>query len=171
MLAINTFQAKEQAYSLSLDDGHVKIGFAFEDNVEVYQSCSVVFKGAMYVFGGAKENRQIAQVTTKDCGLKRLGSLSFDFVQGACTVIEGDEIMLCFDIKANDQGRVCRIDKNPTGSLDKISQESNHYHYKAKIAANKGTISNLLKLKRYKNPFLFESPNLKLDTGSPFQKN
>ena len=170
MLAINTFQAIEQAYSISLDDGHVKIGFAFEDNVEVYQSCSLVFKGTMYVFGGAKENRQIAQVTTKDCGLKRLGSLSFDFVQGACTVIEGDEIMLCFDIKANDQGRVCRIDKNPTGSLDKISQESNHYHYKAKIAANKGTISNLLKTKRSKSPFLFESPNCKLDIGSPFQK-
>ena len=65
----------------------------------------------MLVFGGAKEHRQIAQVTTKDCGLKRLGSLSFNIVQGACTVIEGDEIMLWFDIKANDQGRICRIDK------------------------------------------------------------
>ena len=99
----------------------------------------------MFVFGGAKESRQIAQVTTKDCGLKRLGSLSFDFVQGACTVIEGDEIMLCFDIKANDQGRVCRIDKNPSGSLDKISEESNHYHYRAKIAANQGIDSYLSK--------------------------
>ena len=145
MLAINTFQAKKQAFSISLDDGHVKVGFAFDYNVEVYQSCSVVFKGAMYVFGGFKENRQIAQVTTKDCGLKRLGSLSFDFVQGACTVIEGDEIMLCFDIKANDQGRVCRIDKNPSGSLDKISEESIHYHYRAKIAANQGIDSYLSK--------------------------
>ena len=132
---------------MSLDDGHAKIGFAFDYNVEVYQSCSVVFKGAMFVFGGAKENRKIAQVTTKDCGLKRLGSLSFDFVQGACTVIEGDEIMLCFDVKANDQGRICRIDKNPTGSLDKISQESNNYHYRAKIAANKGFNFNFKMLK------------------------
>ena len=97
----------------------------------------------MYVFGGAKEHRQIAQVTTKDCGLKRISNLPFDFVQGACTVIEGDEIILCFDTKQNDQGRVCRIDMNPTGSLDKISQESNHYHYRAKIAANKGMYSNL----------------------------
>ena len=145
MLAINTFQAKKQAFSISLDDGHVKVGFAFDYNVEVYQSCSVVFKGAMYVFGGVKENRQIAQVTNKDCGLKRLGSLAFDFVQGACTVIEGDEIMLCFDIKANDQGRVCRIDKNPSGSLDKISEESNHNHYRAKIAANQGIDSYLSK--------------------------
>ena len=138
MLAINTFQAIEQAYSISLDDGHVKIGFAFEDNVEVYQSCSLVFKGTMYVFGGAKEQRQIAQVTTQDCGINKLGNLPFDFVQGACAVIEQKEIMLCFDMKEDDQGRVCRIDTNPTGSLDKISQESNHYHYRAKIAANKG---------------------------------
>ena len=46
--------------------------------------------------------------------------------------------MLCFDIKEYDQGKVCRVDRNPNGSLDKISQESNHYHYRAKIAANKG---------------------------------
>ena len=148
VLAINTFQAIEQAYSISLDDGHVKIGFAFEDNVEVYQSCSLVFKGTMYVFGGAKESRQIAQVTTQDCGINKLGNLPFDFVQGACTVIEQKEIMLCFDMKEDDQGRVCRIDTNPTGSLDKISQESNHCHYRAKIAANKGKQFNPCKNKR-----------------------
>ena len=92
----------------------------------------------MYVFGGAKEQKQIAQVKTQDCGIKRIGSLPFNFVQGACTVIEENEIMLCFDIKEYDQGKVCRVDRNPNGSLDKISQESNHYHYRAKIAANKG---------------------------------
>ena len=143
MLAINTFQAKKQAFSISLDDGHVKVGFAFDYNVEVYQSCSLIFKGTMYVFGGANEHRQIAQVTTQDCGIKKLGNLPFDFVQGACTVIEQNEIILCFDMKENDQGRVCRIDTNPTGSLDKISQESNDYHYRAKIAANKGMYFNL----------------------------
>ena len=146
VLAINSFQATKQAYSINLNNQHVKIGFEFDSNTDVHQSCSVIFKGTMYVFGGAKEHRQIAQVTTKDCGLKRIGNLPFDFVQGACTVIEGDEIILCFDTKQNDQGRVCRIDKNPTGSLDKISQESNHYHYRAKIAANKGINFNVLKI-------------------------
>ena len=138
MLAINTFQATKQAYSLSLNNEHVKIGFAFGNSVEVHKSCSLVFKGTMYVFGGAKEHRQIAQVTTQGCGINKLGNLPFDFVQGACTVIEHKEIMLCFDTKEHNQGRACRIDTNPTGSLDKIGQESNHYHYRAKIAANKG---------------------------------
>ena len=144
MLAINSFQATKQAYSISLNNEHVKIGFEFDSSTEVHQSCSITFKGSMYVFGGAKEHRQISQVTTKDCGLKRIGNLQFDFVQGACTVIEENEIILCFDTKQNDQGRICRIDKNPTGSLDKISQESSHYHYRAKIAANKGVYFNLL---------------------------
>ena len=146
VLAINSFQATKQSYSINLNNEHVKIGFAFENNVEVHQSCSLIFKGTMYLFGGAQEHRQIAQVTSKDCGLKRLGSLPFDFVQGACTVIEGDEIILCFDIKQDDQGRICRIDKNPNGPLDKISQESNHYHYRAKIAANKGMYFTLFKV-------------------------
>ena len=138
MLAINTYQTTKQAYSLNLNNELVKIGFAFGNNVEVHKSCSLIFKGIMLLFGGANEHRQIAKVTAQDCGIKRMGNLPFDFVQGACTVIEHKEIILCFDIKENDQGRVCRIDTNPTGSLDKIGHESNHYHYRAKIAANKG---------------------------------
>ena len=102
----------------------------------------------MLLFGGANEHRQIAKVTAQDCGIKRMGNLPFDFVQGACTVIEHKEIILCFDIKENNQGRVCRIDTNPTGSLDKISQESNHCHYRAKIAANKGKQFNPCKNKK-----------------------
>ena len=137
VLALNTFNGTQQVFSVNPDGGHVKMDFYFPGNIEVHQSCSVVFKNKMFIFGGKKEQRQISEVSS-NCGIDRIGDLSFDFVRGACTVINEDEIMLCFDLKQPDQGRVCRIDKNPTGSLDKISQESNHYHYRSKIAANKG---------------------------------
>ena len=134
---LNTFNGVKQALSIYPHGGHVKMDFNIPGNVEIYQSCSLVFQDKMYVFGGNQKHRQIAEVSLK-CGIDRLGDLPFDFVNGACTVIKDDEIMLCFDFKELDQGRVCRIDKSPTGSLDKINKDSNFTHYRARIAANDG---------------------------------
>ena len=137
VLALNTFNGTQQAFSVNPDGGHVEMDFYFPSNIEVQQSCSVVFKNKMFIFGGTEKHRQISEVSSK-CGIDRIGDLPFDFVRGACTVIKEDEIMLCFDLKQPDQGRVCRIDKNPTGSLDKINKESNFTHYRAKVAAIDG---------------------------------
>ena len=137
VLAINTFNGNNQAFSVDPNSGHVKMDFNFQGNIEVHQSCSVVFNDKMFIFGGKKEHRQIAEVSSK-CGIDRIGDLPFDFVNGACTVIKGDYIMLCFDIKQGYQGKVCRIDQSPTGPLDKINKESNFTHYRAKVASVDG---------------------------------
>ena len=136
-MAINTFNGINQAFSVDPNSGHVKMDLNFPGNIEVHQSCSVVFNAKMFIFGGKKETRQIAEVSLK-CGIDRIGDLPFDFVNGACTAIKGDYLMLCFDIKEGYQGRVCRIDQSPTGSLDKINKESNFTHYRAKVASIDG---------------------------------
>ena len=97
----------------------------------------------MYIFGGKKEYRQIAEVSKK-CGIERIGDLAFDFVRGACAVIEDEYIILCFDWKEGNQGKVCRIDKNPTGSLEKIKEESNFSHYRALLSAKDGKTESRL---------------------------
>ena len=92
----------------------------------------------MYVFGGDKEDNQISQVSlSKGCGIERIGDLPFSFQNGACTVIKDEEIMLCFSLQQNE-GRICRVDKKPTGIFDKISSESNYYHYQSSIASIEG---------------------------------
>ena len=136
-MAFNTFNGKNQAFSIDPNGGHVKMDFSFPGNTEVHQSCSVVFNNKMYIFGGKNEHRQIAEVSSK-CGIDRIGDLPFDFVNGACTVIAGNYLILCFDMKEGYQGRVCRIDQSQFGSLDKISQESDFTHYRAKIASQDG---------------------------------
>ena len=140
-MACNTFNGSNQAFSIDPNSGHVKMDFNFPGNIEIHQSCSVVFNDKMFIFGGKKEHRQIAEVSSK-CGIDRIGDLPFDFVTGACTVIKGDYIMLCFDMKQSYQGRVCRIDQSPTGLLQKIHKESNFPHYRSKIAAKDGKFNN-----------------------------
>ena len=137
VLAINTFETSKQALSINPNGGHVKLDFNFPGNAEIYMSCSLVFENIMYVFGGGKEARQISQVSlSKGCGIERIGDLPFSFDTGACTVIKDEEIMLCFSLQ--NEGRICRVDKKPTGSFDKISSESNYYHYQSSIASIEG---------------------------------
>ena len=114
--------------------GFVKLAFSFPSDTEVYNSCSLLFNDKMYIFGGYNEMRQISEI--KDCGLKRIGNLEFDFDGGACTVIQSSTLILCFDWYRHG-GKVCRVANSPTASFKKIP-ESNFYHYISKIASNGG---------------------------------
>ena len=59
VLAINTFEASKQAFSINPNGGHVKLDFNFPGNAELHGSCPLVFGNIMYVFGGDKEDNQI----------------------------------------------------------------------------------------------------------------
>ena len=110
-----------------------------EPQAEVWESCSLTFKDKMYVFGGTLEGYQISEV--RNCkGIQRIGDLKFGFNNGACTVIREKTIMLCFDLR-NEEGKVCRVAKSPTGQFDKIKL-SNFDHYSSQIASNKGEFTN-----------------------------
>ena len=83
-------------------DAVVNPMFNFEmgPNTNVDQSCSLVFQDKMYVLGSEDEKYQIAEVT--DCGLKRIGDLSFRFVSGSCTNMNDEFIVMCFDLYDQD---------------------------------------------------------------------
>ena len=86
-------------------DAVVNPTFNFEmgEDTNVDQSCSLVFKDKMYVLGSEDEKYQIAEVT--DCGLKRIGDLSFRFVSGSCANMYDEFIVMCFDLYDQKQCR------------------------------------------------------------------
>ena len=49
------------------------VNFIFGNTTEVYRSCSLVFRGRAYVYGGYNEKRQISLV--ENCQLSRVSSL------------------------------------------------------------------------------------------------
>ena len=57
-----------------------KVGINFEVETEVSESCSIVWQGDMFLFGGKYNKRQISIVD--ECNLKSLGSLPFDMNKG-----------------------------------------------------------------------------------------
>ena len=82
----------------NIDALEVEIDFSFGQNAEVYQSCSMLWKGEMLVFGGRHEKTQISKV--KNCQLQRIGNLTFEFWDGACAAT-AEKLALCF-VKADN---------------------------------------------------------------------
>ena len=119
--------------------GFTKLAFSFPSDTQVYLSCSLIFNNKMYVFGGSNLKRQIS--TVDGCGLKRIGSLNFDFERGACTTVQGTGTLLCFSNSKSSktEGQECRVSSSPIGSFTKI-KNSNYIHYQTKIASNGGLL-------------------------------
>ena len=64
-------------------------GFLFEDQTDIFRSCSSVLNGEMLVFGGEIGfgfERQWSSVGP--CSLRSEGKLDFDFDRGACNTIQ-----------------------------------------------------------------------------------
>ena len=90
---------------------------------EVYKSCSIVFNGRAYVFGGWRQNQKQRQVCVIDeCRLTRIASLDFDFELGACASTDM-AIYLCFDYYTSET-RTCRSGEIPTGPFSLTSNSS-----------------------------------------------
>ena len=101
-----------------------------------------MYNGEMYVYGGATSSTvdsQIAKIS--NCLVHKVGTLSFNFVVGACTVA-GDEIYLCFDYYGDE--RTCYTSNNPLGPFTEI-QKSIHTHRRIKIASSNSKINQFSK--------------------------
>ena len=122
---------EKQAVVLTSYGKHYKPNFDFLENTEVHFSCSLMWNGQMYVFGGYREKNQISLVT--NCSLKRIASLSFDHSDGTCTVFGGAIIYLCFNIEGNY--KKCRMADSPTGKFQEI-KESTHPHRAIRLASS-----------------------------------
>jgi len=77
--------------------------FNFERDTQVYNSCSSVMGGKMWVFGGRDAfKRQLSSVA--QCHLKTEGQMPFDLEFGAANTVEGfngvQTTILCFHYSA-----------------------------------------------------------------------
>ena len=105
--------------------------FEYGDQTDVYYGCSITYRGDFYVLGSKNEKTQIAKVN--GCRLERIGSLSFEFYSGGCSVAN-EEIFICFSYNDKKQ---CYVGNDPLGSFSKISK-SNFDHDGTHIASNNG---------------------------------
>ena len=70
----------------------------------------------MMIFGGITQKRQISMID--QCSLTRVGTLEFNFNNGACTTAH-DQVYLCFDERNTKQ---CYTASGRVSSFSKISQ-------------------------------------------------
>ena len=96
--------------------------FDQDDTTEAVFSCSVNWQNELFIFGGFNEKRQISRLSGHK--LERVGDLSFDHYNGACSVMADKFILLCFDWNNSQR---CR---RSTGPLETFSEVmlSAHVH-------------------------------------------
>ena len=105
--------------------------FERDDTTEAYGSCSINWKNKLFIFGGKDNARQISRLTGQK--LERVGSLDFDHVLGACSIMKTKFIYLCFSYGGGyssdipDEWRRCRRSTGPLQPFPLIAM-SNHGH-------------------------------------------
>ena len=93
-------------------------GWATADFAEVEASCSLVWKGMMYVFGGQTNGRRQISLVDK-CQLRSIGKLQFDMIYGACAQNDNKEMYICFENteKKPETAKTCRRSTGPLQSV------------------------------------------------------
>ena len=126
---------------INLHGGYDKVDFKFDDGTGVDRSCSLQWHNHHYLFGGwtNRLKRQVSMVN--GYRLERKGSLDFNFHHGACTVVNQQTIVLCFD---DDETDVCRQSNNPLGTFTKLPN-SNFNHLQTRIASFDGKHTQVVK--------------------------
>ena len=113
-----------------------EIRFEFGPGTEVDQSCSIVWRGKMYVFGGKDYKRQISAVD--GCQLKKKGELTFDMTNGACAQRENNEVFICFENSSDlSTYKNCHRSNGPLERFVKLPSSS-YDHRSTRIAVTSG---------------------------------
>ena len=111
--------------------------FQISEDLDVYYSCSVVFKGRFYVYGGQDSSYSIGHLV--GCHLRYVNTLSGSlFAGGACTVAD-DKVFLCFNSASGSNygyTKTCRTDTDPTGDFYEKIEESREDHELIRIASS-----------------------------------
>ena len=136
-MAINSCKGNKRAYSINPRGGYYHLSLQFDQDTEVYQSCSLQWKNHYYVFGGnlgkSGGQRHVSMLNGNRLGRK--GTLIFDFSYGACTVLNQLNIVLCFG--KHGEYNVCRESNNPLGLFTKLPKSAK-YHRQTRIASFDG---------------------------------
>ena len=121
-----------------------EIGFNFESGTEVRSSCSIVWHGKMFVFGGFNLKRQISVVD--ECKLTKKGELPFDMSLGTCAQRDNREVFICFeDWNDSSTWKNCHRSNGPLEAFSQLSN-STHDHRLTRIAVTSGKYSPLFNL-------------------------
>ena len=109
------------------------LNFAIDDDVEVYASCSLTWRGEHFVFGGYEiANYQIAKII--GCELKNVGELPFSHIAGGCANMADNRVYLCFNDDPSTDKK-CRVATSPLGQFVETTQ-SYESHRNTRIAAS-----------------------------------
>ena len=119
-----------------------EIGFTYESETEVYRSCSLVWHGKMFVFGGSNYKRQISIVD--ECKLMKSGKqLPFDMGEGSCAIRDERDVIICFI--SLEYGKNCYRSTSPLEDFTELPS-STFDHRNTRIAVNQGPSSSLVSL-------------------------
>lgn len=99
---------------IKINSGNIQrepIVLNFEKDTEIYLSCGATLNGRNWIIGGLHQKRQVSffQIKQKlnarvqisridECKIKKVGTLDFDFYNGACSTYQFDveKILFCF---------------------------------------------------------------------------
>ena len=135
ILVLNTFSSN---VPLIIDgQGQSRdIEFELGSETEAHNSCSILWLGQMFVFGGDKYKRQISVV--ERCKLTKKGELPFDMVSGACAQRNNKEVFICFENrKDSSTNRKCRRSDGPLEVFTQLPN-TDFDHAATRIAVTSG---------------------------------
>ena len=113
-----------------------EIEFSFGAGTQVLNSCSIVWRGQMFVFGGLDYRRQISVV--EHCQLTKKGRLPFDMRLGACAQRDDVEVFICFENYDDESTfKNCRLSAGPLEAFSNLPS-STYDHGSARIAVTSG---------------------------------
>ena len=123
ILVLNTWSSSNKPLIID-GQGHSKeIGFVYNSYTEAYGSCSVIWRGNMFIFGGLSHKRQISMVD--QCQLKRVGDLPFDMVFGACAQRNDQQVYICFEVfNDSSTGKNCHVSSGPLENFSSLPSSS-----------------------------------------------
>ena len=94
------------------------INFALGVMDEVFQSCTLTWKGEHFIIGGSRRRTQISKIV--DCGLEKIGDLQFSHASVACTNVANNFIYLCFNENNIGDFKRCRKSTGPLARFTEI---------------------------------------------------
>ena len=144
ILVLSTFSSVSIPV-LTDSSGKVKqdVDFFLGITDEVFNSCTLTWKGQHFIIGGERRRTQISKIV--DCGLKKVGDLQFSHASVACTNVADNFIYLCFNGSVGDWKR-CR---KSTGPLAKFAEiDLSLYPHKSTYIASSTSNLNLCYLNK-----------------------
>ena len=140
MLVLNTKTTSAVPLVIDGKGQSRKTGIKFIGDTEAHASCSVVWKGKMYLFGGTNHNYQISVVDQCQVKLIDKHKLEFYMDHGACAQRHDAEVFICFeDFNQDDKCKNCYRSKSPFKKFKKMPSTS-YNHGGTHIAVTSGKL-------------------------------